>query len=511
MLDVEAITQATATLRSLINAGPRAWDGAPEEEVVAALGATADLARTCDSVKIAAAGAVARRSEPLTPIESLARRLGHANTRRLVMDVFGVNGYVADSWIDVAAAVQPRTGISTGDLPPARPAVAAAIEAGELSAEIAKAIVEQLSKLTGESVDGGIAVAEAAMVANATGGRINLFKPTPEPAPLAGAGTGVGGPGGTGGNAGWPGGAAHGGTGQHPGPGWSGMNDNRSPGEGSFEFPPQNPASQQDPRMTPWGEAGGTPWERGESPVQPGTSNPGGFLAGQDPRERAGQAWFGHRDDPGHTPNPAQGPGAGGFAPSYQQQPGQQQSQQQRPEPQAPFRPVLPPSMDERSARRGTGSAIAGGRVGLERIKEESKGWGLVLDPDGAEPRYEQQRKNRSFRLIKKAGGGYDITGFAPDVEGAQIRTLLDACLSPRTKDHGPENLFNQDHETNGTDMGTGTGANESRTHAQRSFDALAHILALHAASADAPTTAGAAPTLLISTTLTAIDHHLHD
>ncbi|WP_394160177.1 HNH endonuclease signature motif containing protein [Galactobacter valiniphilus] len=516
MLDVEAITQATATLRSLINAGPRAWDGAPEEEVVAALGAAADLARTCDSVKIAAAGAVARRSEPLTPIESLARRLGHSNTRRLVMDVFGVNGYVAGSWIDVAAAVQPRTGISTGDLPPARPAVAAAIEAGELSAEIAKAIVEQLSKLTGESVDGGIAVAEAAMVANATGGRINLFKPAPpvQPAPPAGQ----------------SGGYCESGTdwgGNSSGPG--------GPGDGILEFLPQNPPAPQDPRMTPWGEMGGTPWDR--DPRY------------EDPHTRAGRAWFGHQDDPGQ-PHPGQAsagasgagnlgrfgqpgahgnawpavpgapagheqdgtPGGGGAGwPGTTASPNQQPSPHQRQQPQAPFRPVLPPSMDENTTRSGTGSAIAGGRVGLERIKEESKGWGLVLDPDGAEPRYEQQRKNRSFRLIKKAGGGYDITGFAPDVEGAQIRTLLDACLSPRTKDHGPENLFNQDHEANSTDMGTGTGADESRTHAQRSFDALAHILALHAASADAPTTAGAAPTLLISTTLTAIDHHLHD
>ncbi|MDR2254943.1 MAG: DUF222 domain-containing protein, partial [Arthrobacter sp.] len=411
MLDVEALTQATATLRSLIAAGPRAWDGAPEEVVVAALGAAADLSRSCDAVKIAAAGAVARRSEPLTPIESLARRLGHSNTRRLVMDVFGVNGYVAGAWIEVAAAVQPRTGISTGDLPPARPAVAAALEAGELSADIAKAIVEQLSKLTGETVNGGTAVAEAALVANATGGRINLFKPThpAEPAPAAG-----------------------------PAPVQSGGPE--EPGEGFLEFPTPPPDSQPDSRMTPWGQLGGAPWERGESSM-----NPGGYPPSEDTRARAGLAWFGHQNDPttpnagapfgagagfGQGSNPGAGygsspdagapfgtgagtgsatdPGSGygpaagspfGADPSFGSGAGaggawpHHQAQQQRPEPPVPFNPVLPPSMDERSSRRGAGSAISGGRVGLERIKEESKGWGLVLDPDGAEPRYEQQRR----------------------------------------------------------------------------------------------------------------------
>ncbi|MDR2255597.1 MAG: DUF222 domain-containing protein, partial [Arthrobacter sp.] len=383
MLDVEALTQATATLRSLIAAGPRAWDGAPEEVVVAALGAAADLSRTCDAVKIAAAGAVARRSEPLTPIESLARRLGHSNTRRLVMDVFGVNGYVAGAWIEVAAAVQPRTGISTGDLPPARPAVAAALEAGELSADIAKAIVEQLSKLTGETVNGGTAVAEAALVANATGGRINLFKPTPPTPPAAPAGA----------EATWPASDA-------PAP----------PACAGPSAWPGHPGAANP-------NNGATPWSGEPGPHDPHGTHPG-FL---DPRERAGNAWFGHQDHP-TTANPNQGPGADygtgagplfgagseagagslfGADPSFGSGAGangtwphhQAPQSSQLPESPVPFNPVLPPSMDESPSRRGTGSAISGGRVGLERIKEESKGWGLVLDPDGAEPRYEQQRR----------------------------------------------------------------------------------------------------------------------
>lgn len=464
MLDIEAIRQATALLRGVAAAGPAAWDGAPEEAVVDALGAAADLSRACDALRVSSAGALSRRSEPLLPSESLARRLGHAGSRKLLMELFGVGSYVAQSWVDVAAAIQPRRGLSTGDLPPLRPAVARAIGAAEISAEVAKAIVEHLAKLTGEAVVGGTDVAEAALVANATGGRVNLFAPA-APAGPAGPAGGPGVP-----------------VVQPPArgvgtPGTGGATGAESSGAGS-------------PRFSRWGDNG------------PGSSGAGSGLTGAppDPHDAAGRAWFGHQS-PHLLPDASA-------------------------QTQAPFRPVLPPSMDESDARRGVGSAVSGGRLGLERIKEESKAWWLVLDPDGAEPSYERQRKNRSFRIVHRRDGGFDLSGFAPEVEGQAMRTVLDAWLSPRGKQAAPDALFGPgspfaapgaaaDHAAGtGSDDGTSDPVASDptpRTRDQRSFDALAHILALHAASADAPSAGGAAPTLLVSTTLTALDEHLRD
>lgn len=458
MLDIEAIRQATALLRGVAAAGPAAWDGAPEEAVVDALGAAADLSRACDALRVSSAGALSRRSEPLLPSESLARRLGHAGSRKLLMELFGVGSYVAQSWVDVAAAIQPRRGLSTGDLPPLRPAVARAIGAAEISAEVAKAIVEHLAKLTGEAVVGGTDVAEAALVANATGGRVNLFAPA---APTADPPGPTGGPGVPGVQPPARGVGA---------PGTGGATGTESSGAGS-------------PRFPRWSDNG------------PGSSGmPGPWVPGQRV--------------PGGTN------GAGIEPPSAPTQP------------QAPFRPVLPPSMDESDARRGVGSAVSGGRLGLERIKEESKAWWLVLDPDGAEPNYERQRKNRSFRIVHRRDGGFDLSGFAPEVEGQAMRTVLDAWLSPHGKQAVPDALFGPDSPFAApgaaADHAAGTGSDDGtsgpvasdptpRTRDQRSFDALAHILALHAASADTPSAGGAAPTLLVSTTLTALDEHLRD
>ncbi|RII41155.1 DUF222 domain-containing protein [Galactobacter valiniphilus] len=519
MLDIEAIRQATALLRGVAAAGPAAWDGAPEEAVVDALGAAADLSRACDALRVSSAGALSRRSEPLLPSESLARRLGHAGSRKLLMELFGVGSYVAQSWVDVAAAIQPRRGLSTGDLPPLRPAVARAIGAAEISAEVAKAIVEHLAKLTGEAVVGGTDVAEAALVANATGGRVNLFAPA-APAGPAGPAGGPGVP-----------------VVQPPArgvgtPGTGGATGAESSGAGS-------------PRFSRWGDNG------------PGPSGSGSGLTGAppDPRDAAGRAWFGQqsphllpdasaaggRPAPGApwfegtlaTGAPA-GPGApetpGPWVPGQRVPGGTSGAGTEAPstptQPQAPFRPVLPPSMDESDARRGVGSAVSGGRLGLERIKEESKAWWLVLDPDGAEPNYERQRKNRSFRIVHRRDGGFDLSGFAPEVEGQAMRTVLDAWLSPRGKQAAPDALFGPgspfaapgaaaDHAAGtGSDDGTSDPVASDptpRTRDQRSFDALAHILALHAASADAPSAGGAAPTLLVSTTLTALDEHLRD
>ncbi len=556
MLDIEAIRRATALLRGVAAAaGPGAWDGAPEEDVVDALGAAAELSRACDALRVSSAGALARRSEPLLPSESLARRLGHAGSRKLLMELFGVGSYAAQSWVDVAAAIQPRRGLSSGELPPLRPAVARAIGAAEISAEVAKAIVEHLAKLTGESVVGGTDVAEAALVANATGGRINLFAPVaaaparPE-APHAPDGHGHGPFGGL-----PPRGDAE--SGQHSGPASPGPWDTTSAGRGGD---PATPGGLPRP-VPPWGShAPGVSGPAGGG--EHGPEAHGGLTgAPPDPREAAGRAWFGHQtpqptpgpawtgnptaagelwspgtgspgtDVPGGPAGPASpapwvpGPDArGGFA-----------GASSGPEPTSPgtpgpYRPVLPPSMDESAAKRGIGSALSGGRLGLDRIKEESKAWWLVLDPDGAEPNYERQRKNRSFRVVHRRDGGFDLSGFAPEVEGQAIKTVLDAWLSPRGRQAAPDALFGPDSPFAApgaaADHAAGAGGSDDngdgatdpvasdpapRTRDQRAFDALAHILALHAASADAPSTGGGAPTLLVSTTLTALDEHLRD
>ncbi|MDR2257411.1 MAG: HNH endonuclease [Arthrobacter sp.] len=511
VLDVEAIRNATTLLRFVSEAGQEAWDGAPEEDVVLALQAVAAASRTLDALKVGAAGAVERRSEPLTRAESLSSRLGFNGSRALIAEVFGTGFYQARSWTELASDTHTPIGAAG----PRRPALAEALRRGELGIEAAKVIRDALAEVTQESIAGGTLAAEATLVANATAGRVNLVARPVEVEAGAAAGEGPGAePGGGLGVEYWPvvpprsagdlAGERAGATAGEAGDGWAGPGV-AGGGDGSTLF---------------GGDAGG--------------SNPGGGAA-LSPNDPDGTVGAGAGAGAGADGWP--GGAAGDRADGWPAGVAGDRTDAGRGVPVGWFasRRGAP---TRGGVFQGAGAPAAGGRPSLKNVKQQAKGWGMILEPRKAELSHEAQYRARSFELTPVAGGGYKLAGYAPEVEGQVMLTLLDAYLAPRTADPqeagaggglggesaggvsrdgsgGPSAeasaLAGASHGTEGASAGAGTsrGAGAAPSRAQKSFDALAQIFRSHAASGDAPQSASAAPTVLITTTMQALDAHL--
>ncbi|RKW70488.1 HNH endonuclease signature motif containing protein [Galactobacter caseinivorans] len=143
-----------------------------------------------------------------------------------------------------------------------------------------------------------------------------------------------------------------------------------------------------------------------------------------------------------------------------------------------------------------------GRRLESAALVQVARAWANAIDPDGVEPDYEKQVKARSFKISMARGGGWRMTGFAPELEGAAIRAVLDAYTSPRRKEPAPD-------PESGAVVDVEAGE-DARTMDQKSFDALASLFAAHASSGNAPTNHGAAPTLLVTATLPALHAFLH-
>ncbi|RKW70255.1 DUF222 domain-containing protein [Galactobacter caseinivorans] len=175
--------------------------------------------------------------------------------------------------------------------------------------------------------------------------------------------------------------------------------------------------------------------------------------------------------------------------------------------------------------------AWGGRRLESVALAQVARAWANAIDPDGVEPDYEKQVKARSFKISMARGGGWRMTGFAPELEGAAIRAVLDAYTSPRRKepapdpttepDSSPDNVGRSEPTGQGELLGMGEmgemgagpdveAGEDARTMDQKAFDALASLFAAHASSGSAPSNHGAAPTLLVTATLPALHAFLH-
>ncbi|WP_394163018.1 HNH endonuclease signature motif containing protein [Galactobacter valiniphilus] len=216
-----------------------------------------------------------------------------------------------------------------------------------------------------------------------------------------------------------------------------------------------------------------------------------------------------------------------------------------------PEGPAVPGSPG--TAKHGLVTPVASGRGSLDAhrlrpvaLRDQAKLWAAFLDPDGLEPDERKQRQARYLHLTQQANGMWRLSGLAPAFEGAQFKTLLDAMTSPHAQrtapgpagavgepagradaaggaTPAPEGGSSVDPSA-GLPEGSGAGSsvaaglrtnkaagdagvatqsdNDGRTAAQRRFDALAAMIARYAAGPDAPSVGGAAPTLLVLTTL---------
>ncbi len=418
MLSSNALQEATSRVRQMLAHSPGSWDAASETELVELLGAAAELCRAVDALRVSVAGAVSRRSEGFNRAESFAARLGFRGTKPLLMQAFGVQAPTADILISLAQATAPRSGFSAGELPPFRPALAAALQAGELSADQAAAVHRELPHPTSpESVPGMIAAAEVSLVAEATGGRVDLSRPS-VPKGDARLGTGFGA---------------------------QGVAATPNPSEGAAGDPPAGFGSTPSGTTPP-----GTGLATASAPA------PSGLPAGP---------W-------GHPPAGDLATGIGARDTDVRDQ-----------------------------------DPWGGRRLEVHHVRNQAKVWANHIDPDGPEPRYEEQRQRRALRLRAARGGGYTLSGFAPETEGALLLSVLDGFTAPGSRRGEAASTLGAGQHTPDNDASSDAPADRSSD--QQNFDALHAMVEEHVRSGASAAGVGASSALVVTVTLSALAEYL--
>ncbi len=113
-----------------------------------------------------------------------------------------------------------------------------------------------------------------------------------------------------------------------------------------------------------------------------------------------------------------------------------------------------------------------------DRLRKVGKHLEYVLDPDGAAPREDEARKQRTFALHDLGNGTHRPVGIVDDLLAAKIKAALDPLAAPRP----------------GVD-----GVRDERSHGRRYADALEELLDRYLAHGQAPKTRGEAPHLIIT------------
>ena len=154
------------------------FDRLSEDDVVRALGSVESLGRLVDTARVAVATDVERRSAKWLGKDSLARKRGCYNGSGLISLVTRVSGREVAGRLKLGKGMRPRYEL-TQVLPPIFPAVAEAMAKGELGIDSAEVIVTGLSDLRSRVDPELLGVAEAALVAAATGNESELTDGVP--------------------------------------------------------------------------------------------------------------------------------------------------------------------------------------------------------------------------------------------------------------------------------------------------------------------------------------------
>ncbi len=136
-------------------------DGAPGE-VIEALGAVESVGRLADAVRV-------RVAMPLAESAALAEQFGFRSAADAVADVARISRRAARTRVTVAAAVGTSRSLTGVSLPPQRPALAEALDAGAVGLEAASLIVRELDAVAPHTESEVQAAAEQLMVTLASG------------------------------------------------------------------------------------------------------------------------------------------------------------------------------------------------------------------------------------------------------------------------------------------------------------------------------------------------------
>src|SRR5665647_170120 len=146
---------------------PSAVAGLDDAAVVRLLTEVEAVGRRVDALRVALAGEVAERSRRELGRAGLAARLGCRNAVELVQRTTGASGPTANRRIRLGAATRTSTSLTGTPVPPRFESVAAALDAGILAFDSAAAIVDTLSPALRVAGARDVAVAEAALAAEA--------------------------------------------------------------------------------------------------------------------------------------------------------------------------------------------------------------------------------------------------------------------------------------------------------------------------------------------------------
>lgn len=142
-----------------------------------------------------------------------------------------------------------------------------------------------------------------------------------------------------------------------------------------------------------------------------------------------------------------------------------------------------------------------------ELLTAQGKLYAAMLDPDGVLPDAERQRAMRSASIRQDRNGMWVLHVVSPAEEGSSLQGIVDAHEGPRVRVRfqdpgGPEST--DDGPLDGDDADGVIEAVDERTREQKRHDIVVGILRAHAASAEAPTAGGEAPTLVLTGTIEA-------
>lgn len=155
---------------------------------------------------------------------------------------------------------------------------------------------------------------------------------------------------------------------------------------------------------------------------------------------------------------------------------------------------------------QATGQAVPSGvAVPADLIAGQARLWRDALDPNGIEPRADEAARKRDLWLGRTAQGGVVPFGGRLTVDvAAKLSTLFTAMLTPRTT---PQCLSVEEQEDyDARQREQGGRPKDARTPGQQRADIFAAMIESLARSADVPTISGAAPTVLVTVPVDALE-----
>lgn len=131
----------------------------------------------------------------------------------------------------------------------------------------------------------------------------------------------------------------------------------------------------------------------------------------------------------------------------------------------------------------------------LDVLAQAARLWRDALDPDGVEPRYEQQLDDRSFTLTQRADGSWSGRIVCTPDQGAVLAAGLDPYTSPRRRPVFADAVDAEADAATESDV----EATDTRTRPQQMIDALVAMVGRASELADAPRVGGEAPTVVLT------------